>query len=129
MARKILIVDDSKTLRQQVRIALEGPGYQVLEAEDGTEGLSQLRGQQDIALVICDINMPRMNGLEMLEQLKVDPSIGKVPVVMLTTEGQPDLIRRASAAGARGWIVKPFKQDLLLGAVKKLAGPPESCQP
>jgi two-component system chemotaxis response regulator CheY len=73
-------------------------------------------------MVICDVNMPRMDGIQMLSQVREDPKNADLLVLMLTTEGQPGLIARAKAAGARGWIVKPFKPDLLLGAVRKLVG-------
>ncbi len=119
MSKKILVVDDSATIRQQLKQALEPAGFEVLEAFDGQDGLSKIEGSSGLSLVVCDVNMPRMGGIEMLEALK-----GKgisVPIVMLTTEGQPALIRRAKAAGAKGWIVKPFRSDLLIRAVKKLA--------
>jgi two-component system chemotaxis response regulator CheY len=118
MARTILIVDDSQTVRQQVSNALQGAGFDVVEAADGQEGLEQLAAHADVAAVICDVNMPRMNGLELVEAMK--GRTATVPVVMLTTEGQAELIQRARAAGARGWIVKPFKPDLLVAAVRKL---------
>jgi two-component system, chemotaxis family, chemotaxis protein CheY len=113
-------VDDSETVRQLVGLALQQGGYEILEAVDGADGLDKLSTHSDISMVICDINMPRMNGLEMIERLAQSKTIKKVPVVMLTTEGQPALIQRARQAGAKGWIVKPFKPDLLLAAVNKL---------
>lgn len=119
--KKILVVDDSPTVRQQVNLALTRSGYQVLEAGDGTEGLHQI-DTQALSLVICDVNMPRMNGLEMLEQVRAKPRHASLPIVMLTSEGQPALIERAKKAGAKGWIVKPFKADLLVAAVNKLVG-------
>lgn len=119
--KKILIVDDSATVRQQVGLALSQAGYTVLEAADGAEGLAVL-DKDDVALVICDVNMPRMNGLEMLEQLKRNPRHAAIPIVMLTTEGHPALVDRAKKAGAKGWIVKPFKAELMISAVVKLVG-------
>jgi two-component system, chemotaxis family, chemotaxis protein CheY len=120
LSKRVLVVDDSATVRQQVGIALQSAGYEILEAVDGADGLSKLADNSDISMVICDINMPRMSGLEMIEQLAQSKTIRKVPVVMLTTEGQPALIQRARQAGAKGWIVKPFKPDLLVAAVNKL---------
>jgi two-component system, chemotaxis family, chemotaxis protein CheY len=122
MTKKILVVDDSSTVRQQVGLALQQAGYTTIEAADGAEGLQQLAKDRTIAMVICDVNMPRMNGLEMLESLKRDPQHLTLPVVMLTTEGHPDLLARAKKAGAKGWIVKPFKADLLVATVGKLSG-------
>jgi two-component system, chemotaxis family, chemotaxis protein CheY len=122
-AKKILVVDDSVAIRQQVGIALRQAGYAVTEAEDGQQGLEALTKEGGFSLVICDVNMPRMNGLEMLDALKRDPNYVAVPVVMLTTEGQPALIDRAKKAGAKGWIVKPFKAELMLAAVRRIAGP------
>jgi two-component system, chemotaxis family, chemotaxis protein CheY len=121
--KKILVVDDSVAIRQQVGIALRQAGYAVIEAEDGEQGLEQLAKESGFSLIICDVNMPRMNGLEMLETLKRNPAHALLPVVMLTTEGQPALIDRAKKAGAKGWIVKPFKAELMLSAVRRIAGP------
>jgi two-component system, chemotaxis family, chemotaxis protein CheY len=122
-AKRILVVDDSLAIRQQVGIALRQAGYAVTEAEDGAQGLEELAKGESFSLVICDVNMPRMNGLEMLEALKRSPEHTLLPVVMLTTEGQPALIDRAKKAGAKGWIVKPFKAELMLAAVRRIAGP------
>lgn len=118
---KILVVDDSATVRQQVGLALQQAGYVFVEAADGVEGL-QMLDKRGVSMVICDVNMPLMNGLDMLEKLHADAKHASVPVVMLTTEGQPALIDRAKKAGAKGWIVKPFKPDLMLAAVTKLLG-------
>jgi two-component system chemotaxis response regulator CheY len=120
--KKILVVDDSATVRQQVGLALTQAGYSVLEAGDGIEGLAVLEKGGDIAMVICDVNMPRMNGLDMLDCIKRDPRHSSIPVVMLTTEGHPGLVDRAKKAGAKGWIVKPFKAELMISAVGKLVG-------
>ena len=122
MGKKIMIVDDSKTIRQQVSFTLQQGGYEVIEAEDGKDGLAKLQANPDIAMVISDVNMPNMNGLEMVEAMKLDAKTSAVPVVMLTTEGATELIDRAKKAGAKGWLVKPFKPDQLVAAVTKLAG-------
>ncbi|HZU83918.1 MAG TPA: response regulator [Polyangiaceae bacterium] len=118
MSAKILVIDDSLMVRQQVGRALTGAGFTVLEACDGVDALQKLAGSTDTRLIVCDVNMPRMNGIEFLERLSADRSA--VPVVMLTTEGQPELIQRAKALGAKGWIVKPFKPEMLVAAAKKL---------
>lgn len=117
LMRRVLIIDDSEAVRRQVAQTLAPAGYDVLEASDGFEGLSVIKSALP-ALVLCDLNMPRMGGMEMLAELSRSQS---VPVmVMLTTEAQPALIRRARELGAVGWIVKPFKADLLVAAVNKL---------
>ncbi len=118
MGKQVLVVDDSATVRQQVRLALDQSGFEVIEAVDGLDGMKKIEANASIAAVVCDVNMPNMNGIEMLE--KVQPGSRGLPVVMLTTEGQPDLIQRAKKAGAKGWIVKPFKAKLLVAAVTKL---------
>ena len=118
MNKKILVVDDSLTVRAQVCAALTGGGFDVVEATDGADALSKVASHGDLALVICDVNMPNMDGIEFLE--KIPPRA--LPVLMLTTEGQVALMERAKRAGAKGWMVKPFKPGLLLAAARKLAG-------
>jgi two-component system chemotaxis response regulator CheY len=121
VSKKILVVDDSSTVRQQVRLALTQAGFTVIEAVDGLDGAEKIESDNTISMVICDVNMPRMNGLEMLSRVKGGGKRPNLPVVMLTTEGQPALIRQAKANGAKGWIVKPFKADMLVAACQKLA--------
>lgn len=96
----------------------------MVEACNGREGIEVVRSGIAIAMVICDVNMPVANGLEFLETIKGEAPAPPVPVVMLTTDGSPELIARAKRAGARGWIVKPFQTDLLLSAVRRIAGDP-----
>ncbi len=116
-----MIVDDSAMIRMQVKRALTTAGHRVIEAVDGVDALAKLVGTTP-DLLVCDVNMPRMNGLELLEKLKSQGF--SVPIVMLTTEGQPELIRKARLLGAKGWLVKPFKPELLLASVDKLAAVP-----
>ncbi|AUX29110.1 MULTISPECIES: response regulator [Sorangium] len=125
MAKKILLVEDSNTVRQQVGILLSGAGYSIVEADNGRDAVAAVTAHKgDLAMIIADVNMPVMNGIEMLESLRDKGLATGVPILMLTTEGQPELIDKARKAGAKGWIIKPFKPDLLLAAVKKLAGEP-----
>ena len=123
MAKKVLVVDDSETIRQQVRLTLTDSGYAVVEAVDGMDGLEKIRQNTDLSLVISDVNMPRMSGLEMVTELQRTGY--QVPILMLTTEGQVTMIQQARAAGAKGWIVKPFKPEILGTAVGKLVRLPE----
>jgi two-component system chemotaxis response regulator CheY len=122
--KQILVVDDSETIRQQVKQALASTGYEIIEAVDGIDGLDKMRALSDLSLALCDVNMPRMSGLDMIAEVQRAGS--KIPILMLTTEGQPSLIRRAREAGAKGWIVKPFKPELLVAAVMKLVEPPKA---
>ena len=118
--KTVLVVDDSPSVRQQVSLALRQAGYEVLEAGDGVEGADCVVANPKIAMIICDVNMPRMNGLEMVEKVKGGGANAQLPILMLTSEAQPALIERAKKAGAKGWIVKPFKAELLVAAVNKL---------
>jgi two-component system, chemotaxis family, chemotaxis protein CheY len=120
MGKKIIVIDDSQTIREQVATTLRRAGFEILEAVDGVDGAEVIERTPDAALAICDVNMPKKNGLELLEGLTAGGRTSALPVLMLTTEGQPQLIERARKAGAKGWLVKPFKADLLLAAVKKL---------
>ncbi len=120
--KTILIIDDSATVRTQVGGVLAGAGYGTAEAADGVDALARIEELGGVALAICDVNMPRSDGFDFLEKLRAHPDHAAVPVLMLTTEGQPESVARAKALGAKGWMVKPFKPTLLLSAVKKLAG-------
>jgi two-component system chemotaxis response regulator CheY len=105
-------------VRLQVGRALTGAGFIIIEAVDGADAIEKLLANPDASLVVCDVNMPRMNGLDFLERKN---ELGNtVPVVMLTTEGQPELIKKAKTLGAKGWVMKPFKPDSLVAAAKKL---------
>ena len=115
--KKILIVDDSETIRQRVVGALEAAGFATATARDGVEGLVAIQNETP-ALVILDVNMPRMNGLDMLE--KLDLKRTGLPVLLLTTEVQPSLMERAKKAGARGWMVKPVNLEQLVATVRKV---------
>ncbi len=118
--KKVLVVDDSRTVREQVVQALAPSGFVVLEAADGEEGLAKLEADSSIALVILDLNMPGMNGLQLLERIKAGGQNPALHVIMLTTEGQQSFVERAKRGGAKGWIMKPFNANLLAGAVRKL---------
>ncbi len=120
MGTRILVVDDSMMVRQQVGRALAQAGFEVLEAKDGVDAVEKLGTAKDVALVVCDVNMPRMDGLEFLAVVAADPTLARIPVVMLTTEGQADRIQRAKALGAKAWLLKPFKAELMVAAVKKI---------
>jgi two-component system, chemotaxis family, chemotaxis protein CheY len=122
MAKTILIVDDSASVRQVVGIALRGAGYDVLEGRDGQDGLARLDGRK-VHLIISDVNMPNMDGITFLKHVKTLPSYRFTPVMMLTTESQEAKKREGQAAGAKAWMVKPFQPAQLLGAVEKLVLP------
>lgn len=120
MSKLILTVDDSASIRQMVSFTLKGAGYQVIEASDGKDALSKLSGP--VKMVITDLNMPNMDGIELIRQVRALPGYKFVPIVMLTTESQASKKQEGKSAGATGWIVKPFKPDQLLAVVKKLLG-------
>ncbi len=121
MSKKILIVDDSRTIRQQVGFTLTKEGFEVVEAEDGQDGLTKLQANADISMIVSDVNMPNMGGLEMVEAIRQIEQFKFLPIIMLTTESSGDKVDRAKKAGASGWLVKPFNPEQLVGAVKKLA--------
>lgn len=122
MAKTIMIVDDSASMRQVVGIALKGAGYTVIEGRDGKDALSKLTGQK-VNLIITDVNMPVMDGITFLKAVKAMPAYKFTPVIMLTTESEESKKREGQAAGARAWVVKPFQPEQLLGAVQKLCLP------
>ena len=109
MSKLILTVDDSASIRQMVSFTLKGAGYQVIEASDGKDALSKLSGP--VKMVITDLNMPNMDGIELIRQVRALPGYKFVPSVMLTTESQASKKQEGKSAGATGWIVKPFKPD------------------
>lgn len=119
MSKSILIVDDSASIRQVVVMSLKSQGYNVIEAGDGMDALAKLDGRP-FHLVITDVNMPRMSGLELLKSIRQKPTYATTPVLMLTTESGDDMKQAGRAAGAKAWLVKPFKPETLIAAVAKL---------
>jgi two-component system chemotaxis response regulator CheY len=118
--KKILIVDDSLTLRHIIARSLEQAGFRVIEAQDGAQGLARVAEHDDVSLILLDVNMPGMGGMEMLDNLARETGKTQIPVLMLTTEADASLIARAKAAGAKGWLIKPIKPELLVTAVSKM---------
>jgi two-component system chemotaxis response regulator CheY len=123
MAKTILIVDDSSSLRTVVKLALVRSGYEVIEAGDGREALAKLETAGKVHLIVSDVNMPNMDGITFVTQVKQHPRHKFTPVIMLTTEGQDAKKEQGRAAGAKAWIVKPFNPPQLLDAVSKLILP------
>lgn len=121
MAKTVLVVDDSSSLRTLVKLALTRAGYTVIEGADGKEGLSRLDQAGKVHLIISDVNMPNMDGITFLRQVKLHPRHKFIPVIMLTTETEQARMQQAKAAGARAWLVKPFNPPALLDAVSQLA--------
>ena len=122
MAKTIMIVDDSASMRQVLRMALKGAGYNVLEGVDGSDALTQLTGQK-VHLIISDVNMPGMDGITFLKAIKQLPAYKFTPVIMLTTESGESKKSEGRAAGARAWVCKPFATPMLLDAVQRLCLP------
>jgi two-component system, chemotaxis family, chemotaxis protein CheY len=115
----ILTVDDSASIRQAIKVALSGEGYEVAEAADGSQGLAKAdAGRFD--MIITDLNMPVMDGLTMIRQLRAKPAHQGVPIIFLTTESDADIKAQAKSAGATGWLTKPFDPDQLIRIVKKV---------
>jgi len=122
MAKTVMIVDDSASVRQLVSITLKGAGYDVMEGSDGADALKKLTGQK-IHLIISDVNMPNMDGITFVKEVKKLPDYKFTPIIMLTTESQESKKQEGQAAGAKAWIVKPFQPDQMLNAVSKLILP------
>jgi two-component system chemotaxis response regulator CheY len=121
MTASILTVDDSPSLRMAIRIALTGAGYRVTEAGDGVEGLAKA-GAETFDMIVTDLNMPNMDGLTMIRELRTQPAQAGVPIIFLTTESDADMKAQAKAAGATGWLVKPFVPDQLIKIARKVLG-------
>ncbi len=121
MGKKIMTVDDSASVRMMVEFTMKAAGYEVLEAVDGQEALEKLDGEE-VQLVIVDVNMPRMDGIELVSRLRAHPRYRFTPILMLTTESQESRKKEGKDAGATGWIIKPFNPQQLLDVVKKVLG-------
>ena len=125
MGKNVLVIDDSSTIQASVKYVLDNNGYTYLMAEDGQKALEQVKSTFDkgehLSLIICDINMPVMDGLEFLKTLKADDKYKMIPVLMLTTETQINRMHEAKKLGATGYIIKPFHPDKLLDFVKRFA--------
>src|SRR3989338_7530292 len=122
MSKTVMIVDDSASLRQVVGIALRGAGYEGIEASDGKDAISKLTGQK-VHLIISDVNMPNMDGITFVKNVKQMPNYKFTPVIMLTTEAGDGKKGEGQAAGAKAWVVKPFQPAQMLTAVSKLILP------
>jgi len=120
MSKTIMVVDDSSSIRQVISIALKGAGYEVIEACDGKDALSKLTGQK-IHLIVSDVNMPNLDGIGLVKEVKQHPQYKFTPIMMLTTESSESKKQEGKSAGAKGWLVKPFQPKALLSAVAKLA--------
>lgn len=121
MGKKVLAVDDSKTMRDMVSFTLKGAGYEVLEAADGLLALDALNNQS-VDLIITDINMPNMDGIGLVKALRGNPQYSSTPILVLTTESDDNKKNEGRSAGATGWIVKPFEPEKLLKVVQKVCG-------
>ena len=121
MAKTILAVDDSASIRRMVQYTLKGAGYDVIEAADGQEGLERAKGTL-VNLVLTDQNMPRMDGLTLIRSLRAMPDYRNVPILVLTTESSAEMKSQGRAAGATGWLVKPFAPKGLVDVVKQVIG-------
>ena len=121
MSARILVVDDSASMRQMVTFALTSAGFSVEEAEDGQDALGRAQGQRFNA-VVTDVNMPRMDGIELIRALRGLPNYRFIPMLMLTTESTADMKSEGKAAGATGWLVKPFNPEQLVATIQKVLG-------
>jgi two-component system, chemotaxis family, chemotaxis protein CheY len=120
MTKTILTVDDSRTMRQMLNQALLAAGFNVVQAEDGVHGLEVLQGVEP-DVIVTDVNMPRMDGLEFIEHVRADAARRAIPILVLTTESDAEKKARARKAGATGWIVKPFDPVKLVDAINRVA--------
>ncbi|MDT7041896.1 response regulator [Candidatus Nitronereus thalassa] len=120
MSKTILVVDDSVSMRQMVTFTLKGAGFEVVEAGDGKEAVAKLNGGAKPNLVITDLNMPNMDGISLIKEIRGMAAHKFTPVLMLTTESADDKKKEGQSAGATGWIVKPFNPDQMLQVIKKV---------
>jgi two-component system chemotaxis response regulator CheY len=120
VSKIILTVDDSRTMRDMLRLALVEAGFEVIQAEDGVHGLEMLEGQAP-DVIVTDINMPRMDGYGFIEGVRADPRHRAIPILVLSTESSTEKKMRARDAGATGWIVKPFSPEKLVDAIRRVA--------
>jgi two-component system, chemotaxis family, chemotaxis protein CheY len=119
MGKVILITDDSASIRQMVSLSLKGSAYEVIEAVDGKDAIAKLNGTP-IHMLITDINMPNMDGIQLIREVRANPVYKFIPIIMLTTESQEEKKQEGKNAGASGWIVKPFKPEQILAVAKKM---------
>ncbi|WP_099863921.1 response regulator [Pararhizobium haloflavum] len=119
MKKKVLTVDDSRTIRNMLLMTLDGAGYETVQAEDGVEGLEVLRASTP-DVIVTDINMPRLDGFGFIEGVRKDERFRAIPILVLTTESDPEKKNRAREAGATGWIVKPFDPAKLIAAIERV---------
>ena len=122
MAKRILAVDDSASVRQMQRFVLSGAGYDVVEAVDGKDGLAQLEKNGAVNLILTDLNMPNLDGVGFIKAVRASSAYRLTPIVVISTESQQEKKQAARAAGATDWIVKPFTPEQLLAVVKKVIG-------
>jgi two-component system chemotaxis response regulator CheY len=119
MPKTIMTVDDALTMRKVISFTLKGAGFDVIEAQDGVAALGVLKGRA-VDAIISDVNMPNMDGLELTRQLRQLPAFARTPIILLTTESDPEIKNRGRAAGATGWIVKPFQPEQLLAVMSRV---------
>ena len=120
MSKTILAVDDSATVRQMVNFTLKSAGYDVIEAKDGSDALTKFT--QPLSMIVTDLNMPTMGGIELIKHVRAHPALKYVPIVVLTTESEAAKKQEARSAGATAWIVKPFRPEQLIAVVQKVLG-------
>jgi two-component system chemotaxis response regulator CheY len=122
MNKTIMVVDDSASVRQMVSFTIKNCGYNVIEAGDGSEAFAKMNGSGQVSLIITDLNMPNMDGIELIKKVRLHQNYKFIPIIMLTTESQESRKLEGKQAGATGWIIKPFKPEQLVAVVKKVLG-------
>ena len=119
MSKTILVIDDSPSMREMIAFTLKRAGYTIVQSSDGQEALTKLDGER-VALIITDLNMPVMDGMTFIKKARVNPQLKFTPILMLTTESQEEKKQEGKAAGATGWLVKPFDPQQLLSTIAKV---------